>query len=107
MTRLSLLISASAAIAFLLPGCAQTEHTEAITAEITAAQMEGRDAARKLLSNTWNDTTGLHRHLEEARKRRQEFADSGKTKCAEAFDSTFVSTIRTVRPDLDKKIRKQ
>lgn len=81
-------------------GCAETEHTENITAEITAAQMEGRNAARIFINQEWEDTTLLKKHIREARARKNKYVITGNYRCADAFDSTFVSTIRAVRPDI-------
>ena len=86
-------------------GCAQTEKTEEITSEIMAAQMEGRRAAGLILGPQWNDTTKLQRALMDAKVKQSKYIIDGKPKCAEAFDSSFYSTIRTVNPDLAKKLR--
>lgn len=88
----------------ILSSCSQTERTEAITAEITAAQMEGRNAARDILVNEWKDTTGIHKAILKARSPRLKYDSLGNTAASTAFDSTFNSTIRTVRPTLAKKL---
>ena len=67
--------------------------------------MEGRRAAGKILGPEWKDTTKLQNALIEAKVRQSKYLIEGKTKSAEAFDSAFISTIRTVKPDLAKKIR--
>lgn len=84
--------------------CSQTEKTEAITAEITAAQMEGRKAAGIILGPEWKDSTKLRDALLDAKTRQSRYIIEGKQKCAEAFDSAFISTIRSVNPDLAKKL---
>lgn len=88
-------------------GCSGTEKTEAITAEITAAQMEGRRAAGVVVGPQWKDTMQLQRALLDAKTRQSKYLIDGKPECAEAFDSTFISTIRTVNPELAKKIKPQ
>ena len=88
-----------------LAGCAQTEKTEAVTAEITAAQMEGRNAARRIISKNWKDTIELQKELLDIKARQSKYIIEKKEKCAAAFDSSFFSTIRTVNPDLNKIIR--
>lgn len=85
--------------------CAQTEKTEAITAEITAAQIEGRRAAAEIVAPEWNDTTKLQRALLDAKAKQSQYLINGKPECAAAFDSAFISTIRTVRPSLAKKLQ--
>lgn len=89
----------------LLAGCAETEKTEAVTAEITAAQMEGRRAAGAILGPEWKDTTQLQRALLDAKVKQSKYIIDGKPECAKAFDSTFVKTIRTVNPSLAKKLQ--
>ncbi|MDE6144199.1 MAG: hypothetical protein K2F94_09015, partial [Muribaculaceae bacterium] len=65
-----------------------------------AAQMEGRNAARSVINRQWKDTTGFDQTLEKAVEKRYTYLKHGRPECAEAFDSTFVHTVRTVRPDL-------
>ena len=89
----------------LVFSCKQTEETEGITAEITAAQMEGRRAAGIILGPEWKDTTKLQMALIEAKAKQSQYLIDGKPECAAAFDSTFISTIRTVNPTLAKKLK--
>lgn len=89
----------------IIGGCARTEKTEAITAEITAAQMEGRRAAGRILGPEWTDTAKLQRALLDTKVKQSQYLIDGKPECAEAFDSIFISTIRTVNPDLAKKLK--
>lgn len=90
----------------LLPfgSCTRTEETEAVTAEITAAQMEGRRAAGRILGPEWKDTVQLQKALIDTKARQSRYIIDGKPECAEAFDSAFLSTIRAVNPDLAGKI---
>lgn len=92
-------------LAFALTGCGQTERTEEITADITAAQMEGRRSAGIILGRQWKDTAQLQKALIEIKARQSRYLIEGKKKSAEAFDSSFLSTIRTVNPDLAKKLK--
>ena len=89
----------------LLINCSGTEHTEAITAEITAAQMEGRRAAGEILRPEWQDSLKLQTKLLDIKARQSRYIIEGKPECAEAFDSTFISTIRAVNPKLASKLR--
>lgn len=91
-------------LAAISSGCRQTEHTEGITAEIVAAQMEGRRAAGIILGPEWKDTLQLQRALMDAKVKQSRYLIDGKPECAAAFDSTFISTIRTVNPSLAAKI---
>lgn len=94
------------AVAMLLLGaaCSGTEKTEAVTAEIEAAQMEGRNAARLFLSRDMTDTMQMQRSILEAKAKQSKYIVEKKKECAEAFDSSFVSTLRSVRPDLAREI---
>lgn len=103
-----LLLSFVSSVSFILmAGCAETEKTEEVTAEITAAQMEGRRAAGRILGPEWKDTTELKKALLEEKARQSKYLIEGKRKCAEAYDSAFISTIRTVNPALGKKLLPQ
>ena len=99
---LSLLLSF---LSIIMISCSQTEKTEAITAEIVAAQMEGRKEAGKILGPEWKDTVQLQKALLEAKVKQSHYLIKGKPECANAFDSAFISTIRTVNPSLAKKIQ--
>ena len=90
-----------------LASCSQTEKTEAVTAEITAAQMEGRRAAGIILGPEWKDSVQLQRALLDARAKQSRYIIEGKQHSGEAFDSTFISTIRTVNPELGRKLSPQ
>ena len=85
--------------------CSQTERTEEITADIVAAQMEGRRAAGIILGPVWTDSAKLQNAIIEAKAKQSKYLLEGKTKSAEAFDSAFISTIRTVNPKLAKQIK--
>lgn len=88
-------------------GCAETEKTEGVTAEITAAQMEGRNAARPFLSREWKDTTGLGAMMHVVNEKKAAYIADKKPECAAAFDSTFYHTIRSIMPELVYMIRNE
>lgn len=87
--------------------CSYTEKTEGLTAEITAAQMEGRKAAGIILSKEWKDTAELQKALLETKARQSKYIIDGKKEEGTAFDSAFISTIRTVNPALGYVIQKK
>lgn len=93
-----------AALSFLFGvvclSCARTEHTEEITAEITAAQMEGRKAAAAIVAPEWKDTAELQKAILDVKARQSRYLIEGKTKSAEAFNNGFISTVRAVKPEL-------
>lgn len=84
----------------LLPACKGMEKSEGITADIEAAMMEGRRAAVPFATTTVQDSALLKQQLFEARNPSREYRKAGKTKEANAFDSTFTSTIRTLNAPL-------
>lgn len=97
-------IAAAALMAVAVASCGRTEQAEAVEAEVEAAQMEGRNAAREFVNTQWKDTMELQRRLLEVRSRQSKYVEAKQPAAAEAFDSTFVSTLRTVRPDIARYI---
>ncbi len=92
-------IMAAGALALLsLASCnsKSVEQSEETAAEIEAAQLEGREAARVFLNRPWHDTISLQARLLEARAGQSKYVRAKKPRCAEAYDSAFVSTLRTV-----------
>ena len=89
----------------LLAACSQkevktTEAGEETAAEIEVAQMMGRDAARDFAVKKWDDTLALQDELLNVRAVQSKYVIDGKPQSAAAFDSAFISTMRTVRPEL-------
>lgn len=82
----------------VFPACSETERTEAVTAEITAAQMEGRNAARKIINKQWTDTSRLQKAIRDARNRKCFYDSTGHPECGAAFDSAYIGTLRAVNP---------
>ena len=84
---------------------ARFENGEEAAADVEAAMMAGREAARIFINRDWKDTAELQRNLLEARARRCVYDTSGRREAAAAFDSGFVSTIRTVNPDIARQLK--
>lgn len=95
----------AAAAAVLLGACSGTEKTEEITSEIEAAQMQGRTDAREFVNREWKDSMELQKHLLEAKARQSKYLLDKKPEAAEAYDSAFVNTIRSVRPDIADQLK--
>ena len=103
MKNLSLIIF----ILLCLTGCRQTEKTEAVTAEIEASQMEdarlnGRNAAKRLINREWKDSTERMNDMAGVDSIAGTYSDP---QSAATFKTTFRSTLKAVRPDLEKKLR--
>lgn len=90
-----------------ITGCRNGENKgEETAAEVEAALIEGREAARKFVNRPWKDTTELQGQLLEARTGSSRYSAESKPRCAAAYDSAFVSTLRTVRPELARELTK-
>lgn len=82
------------------------EQSEETAAEIEAAQLEGREAARVFVNRPWRDTIELQGRLLEARAAQSKYVRAKKPRCAEAYDSAFVSTLRTVNMSVADELEK-
>lgn len=89
-----------------LSSCSKTDKAAEDAADTEAAIIEGREAARIFVQRNWKDTTELQGLLLEARTRQSKYRMAGKERSAQAFDSAFVSTLRTVRPDIARELDK-
>ena len=98
-------IAASAIIMLPLCGCSNTDKGEEAAAQVEAAMMEGREAARVFVNRNWPDTVQLRASLEKARSQRARYDTLGLKRCAEAYDSGFVSTIRTINPKIASHLK--
>lgn len=105
MIRKVTFLSLIATLVLLSPGCSKTDKGEETAAQIEAAMMQGREAARIFVNKEWNDTTELRTRITAARSRRSHYDTLGLKRSAEAFDSGFVSTIRTINPEIAKHIK--
>ena len=92
--------------ALLMPSCSRK--AEQVSAMETADQMEaakaGREAAKKIITKNWTDTMQLQEALLSARAENSKYEMEGKASCKASFDTAFVNTIRTVRPDLARQL---
>lgn len=91
-------------------GC--SENAERVSARETAEQIQeaglaGRDAARHIMIREITDTMELMNMLLEARAKSSQYEMEGRMKEKAAFDTAFISTIRTVKPDLATAIEQK
>ena len=75
--------------------------------EIENAVIAGRGAARRVINREFNDSMAFQSALLEANAGKSKYQMQKKPKCEAAFDSAFLSTIRTVRPDLASQLEKK
>lgn len=101
-------MAAALAIAVCSCGNKSTQETGEIEtqAQIDSARNAGREAARKIIIKEWKDSMEFQNAVLEATAGRNRYDLARKQKCSEAFDSAFISTIRTTRPDLARELRK-
>lgn len=86
-------------------GCSSRDNQAAVeeTADqIEAAHIAGREAAREFIRRDWRDTLELQSHLIEAGVKRAAFDSLPQQRAA--FDSAFISTVRTVRPEVARQL---
>lgn len=74
-------------------------------AAIDSAVNLGREAARKIIMREWKDSMQFQNAVLEATAIRSKYHLEKRPEAEEAFDSAFVSTIRTTRPDLANHLR--
>lgn len=77
--------------------CSQSGN-EASADQIEQAHIAGREAARHFVSKKWKDSLQLQEQLVEAGVKRAVY--DSLPECRAAYDSAFISTIRTVRPEI-------
>ena len=99
----------AAAAGMLLASCGgkaakEIETSEETTAMIEAAVMQGRSDARRIINREYKDSMEFHGALLEANARKSAYDLEEKPKCEAAYDSAFISTIRTTRPDLARQL---
>ncbi len=73
-------------------------------AQIDSAKNDGREAARKIIMQEWTDSMQFQNAVLEARARKSKYEMAGRHASVAAFDTAFISTIRTTRPDLAKEL---
>lgn len=83
------------------------ETSEEDAARIEAAIILGRGDARRIINRTFNDSMAFHAALLEANAHKSAYQLDKQPRCAAAYDSAFISTIRTTRPDLARMLEQR
>lgn len=81
-----------------------TGEKEETPQQIAAAANAGREAARKIVTRQFRDSMEFYGAILEANSGKSQYQMDSLKRCEAAYDSAFVSTIRTVRPDLADKL---
>lgn len=84
----------------MLCSCGNAEKAEGVQADITAAEMMGRTAARPIVSADPNDTVTIKTAFRKAAEQSEKYKKEGHPEYASKFDSTFYSTIRKIAPEV-------
>lgn len=74
------------------------------TSDVNNAAMEGRNAAKAIVTKNFTDTAELQQAVLEARAQNSKYEMAGDKRGQQAFDSAFFATIKTVRPELAKAL---
>ena len=72
--------------------------------QLEQAHLAGREAARVFISRQWKDSLQLQEQLIEAASNAAPFDSVIRLRAA--YDSAFISTIRTVRPEIAAQLEK-
>lgn len=74
--------------------------------QIEKAANAGREAARKVITRQFADSMEFHGALLEANAEKSRYRLDSLPRCEAAYDSAFISTIRTTRPDLADMLKR-
>ena len=105
MNTISNLITVAALAATVLTGCSNNGDGTSIkeeAAQIEAAHLEGREAARPFINRHFKDSMELQLELVKAGATRSKY--DSLPQCRAAYDSAFISTVRTVNPEVAKEL---
>lgn len=80
--------------------CSKADTAGETEAAIQEARIDARESARIFLNRPWKDTVELKRKLLEVHDSRAKYDSVGRKESAQAYDTIFYSTLRTVRPEM-------
>ena len=105
INRRALFALAVFCISGVIVGCGDKK-SAAENQEIENAINEGRNAAKVLINAEIKDSTQLQYLLLEAKAKQSKYLIEERPELVEAFDSAFFCLIRSVKPEIEKQIRK-
>lgn len=91
----------------LLTSCSNDNSQNGINVtpeQVEEAKIAGREAARIFVNHQWNDTLQLQEQLIEASAKGARY--DSITRLRATYDSAFISTVRTVRPEVAAELEK-
>ncbi|MDE6811305.1 MAG: hypothetical protein K2J15_03035 [Muribaculaceae bacterium] len=106
--KVFLIIVAAVIAPMLVASCSSKQtagENQESEAQIEAARNAGREAARLIITREFADSMEFHGAILEAASRKAPYQMDKQPGCVAAFDSAFISTIRTVRPDLARRLQ--
>lgn len=99
-----MLAACAASIAVLASACSGAEKAEGVAARMEAAQMMGRNDAKRLLIRGWSDSSALDTEIDSIKAGRDRWV-AGHPETSGAYDSTYLHTVKAVDPLLYRHIR--
>lgn len=104
--RIAATLSAFVALSWLSACSTKGEEAEVKeeAAQIEEARIAGREAARPFVSRRWTDSIQLQEQMVEAGSKRALYDSLPRSRAA--FDSAFISTVRTVQPEVAARLQR-
>ncbi len=102
-----MMTSAIFGVIFAMNSCSRAAEQAEVKEEaqqIEEAHLSGREAARSFVSRKWKDSIQLQEQMLEVGVQRSRYVSLPKSRAA--FDSAFISTVRTVRPEIAAKLQR-
>lgn len=99
------MLTVTAIAVTVMAGCSTKGEQAAVkeeAAQIEAAHLEGREAARPFINRHFKDSMELQLELVKAGATRAKY--DSMPRCRAAYDSAFISTVRTVNPGVAKEL---
>jgi|GEM_PF-1687945 hypothetical protein len=106
--KLFIKIVAACFAATVLVGCSSKGEQAAVKEEadqIEEAHLDGREAARAFINREFKDSMELQLEMVKAGASRAKY--DSLPKCRAAYDSAFISTVRTVKPEVARELSRR
>lgn len=109
MNKLKIYIMTMAtAAAIVMTGCSGKDKQTGVNeepAQIEQAHIEGRESARAFINREFKDSIELQLEMVKAGAARAKY--DSLPQCRAAYDSAFISTVRTVRPEVAAELARR